>query len=394
MKKEVAEFLTSVEGRAALAEVETRGVSEATHLSVLTGLRRTFSPEIAGALVQQAMLRQKAARRGKFSQVKAMFFTAEGLEQASSETVAHYRAERMRQFLPTGAKVADFCCSIGGDTLGLARYFSVSGVDLDEARLVFAAANCAAYGVQADFLTEDITKIEVKGYEAIFFDPARRTNEGRRLFSVEDYRPPLSLIKKWLEIVPEVVVKTSPGVDYAELAHYDCEVEIISEEGEVKEAVLWFGKFKQTKRRATLLPGLHSLTYLEEKPAIPVGEPLLYLYEPDGAVIRAGLVEELALQMGGSTRKLDPDIAFLTSNESHDTPFARRFRILESQPWNLKKLNRRLQELKVGKVVVKKRGSPVDPQQLEKALNLKGQGEMTVVLTHVLGQPYVLLCEV
>jgi hypothetical protein len=298
----------------------------------------------------------------------------------------------MRQVLPEGAAVADMCCGIGGDSIALATHFSVTGLDLDEARLTFAEANCVANGHPANFYAEDITHAVVSKYAAIFFDPARRTGEGKRLFSVEAYRPPLSTIRNWLAQVPNIVVKISPGVDYTELAEYACEVEIISENGDVKEAVLWFGAFKTAERRATLLPAAHTLTYKADKLPIAVGAPLQYLYEPDGAVIRAGLVEELAEQMGGTTRKLDEDIAFLTSEECHATPFARRFTIVESQPWNLKKLNRRLQELEVGRVVVKKRGSPVDPQQLEHALKLKGQREMTVVLTHVMGQPFVLLC--
>jgi SAM-dependent methyltransferase len=391
MTPETAKFITSEEGQALLAQWQaTETITDSNQLAVLSRLRKQFTPEIAGAILEVLLVRQKQA---KFSRLNRMFFTREGYEQASSETIANYRAHRMLKILPQGAKVADLGCSCGGDSVGLAQYFAVTGIDLDPVRLEFARANLAVYSHTANLQELDLHDFDPSGFDALFFDPARRTDEGKRIFDVNDYKPPLSIIQKWLKIVPEIAVKISPGVAYTQLEDYPCEVEIISEKGEVKEAVLWFGKFRTINRRATLLPSAHTLSFNPTKSAIASGEPLQYLYEPDGAVIRAGLVEDLAHQMGSNTRKLDPDIAYLTSAKLIDTPFARVWRILEYQAWNLKKLNQRLQELSVGKVTVKKRGSPVDPQMLEKSLKLKGDKPLTVFLTHVLGKPTVLLCE-
>ena len=93
---------------------------------------------------------------------------------------------------------------------------------------------------------------------ALFFDPARRS-QGRRVFSVRQYQPPLAIIRDWLEQVPALGVKISPGVNLDELAGYDAEVEFISFQGELKEAVMWFGPLKTALRRATILPGEHTL---------------------------------------------------------------------------------------------------------------------------------------
>lgn len=399
MNYEIANFIISEEGRTALNELASENLQPEKELALLTRLRRRFNPEQTAALLEVAGARQRAVKQGKFSRAAQMFFTKSGLEQSSGERIANYRAARMARSLPPGAKVADLGCGIGGDSLAMAQYFRVSGVDLDAARLVFARANAAVYNLTANFegVEVDLTQLDLKGYDAIFFDPARRSAEGKRYFSVEAYQPPLSIIQKWLPLVPEIAVKISPGVDYSELAKYDCEVEIISDEGEVKEAILWFGRFRSDaaiSRRATLLPGLHTLTNLpaleKEKKAVPIGPPLAYLYEPDGAVIRAGLVEELALQLG-DLQKLDPDIAYLTGNTLFETPFARAYRVREYMPFNLKKLIRRLQELKVGRVIIKKRGSPLDPQQLERALKLKGDQTLTLFLTHLDGKPFVVL---
>jgi SAM-dependent methyltransferase len=405
MQVEVAAFVLSGEGRSALAELldQPAALAPNRQLATLTHLRRRFSPEQAAGLLEVATARLKATQQEKFSRASALFFTRTGLEQSSGETIAAHRAARFAKSLPPGSRIADLGCGIGGDSLALAEYFAVTGVDLDPARLLFAEANLAAYGRAANFspLETDINRFDPASYQGLFFDPARRTGEGRRIFSVEDYAPPLSIIKSWFPFVPEIAVKIAPGVKYDELADYDCEVEIISERGDVKEAVLWFGRLRShdaaghpVSRRATLLPGGFTLTNIEDKPPVPVEPPGRYLFEPDGAVIRAGLVEELALQIGAV--KLDEDIAFLTSARLVATPFARPFEVLESLPFNLKKLNQRLNELGVGRVVVKKRGSPLDPQELERALKLKGPPgpEKIIVLTQVRGTHTALICEV
>ncbi len=405
MQLEIARFLTSKESQAALEELAVRpaGLKPTGRLATLSLLRRIYGPEEAAGLLEVAVARQRAAASGKFSRAGQMFFTRTALEQASGETIAAYRARRMCKVLPPDARVADLGCGIGGDSLELARFFRVTGVDLDPARLFMAQANVSVYDLAQRFtpLQTDINFFDPSGYDALFFDPARRTTEGRRLFSVEDYTPPLSIIKKWLERVPNIAVKISPGIKYEELSGYDCEVEIISESGDVKEAVLWFGALRSTglpgsrplTRRATLLPAGHTLIGQLDKAPVPVVEPQAILYEPDGAVIRAGLVEELALKIGAA--KLDPDIAFLTATHPVETPFARSFQILESFPFNLKRLRLRLRELGVGSVIVKKRGSPLDPQELERALKLKGPlgAEVIIVLTHLKGVHSAIICQ-
>lgn len=404
MQVEVAAFVLSHEGRAALAELAAQPamLSQAQQLATLTRLRRRFTSEQAAGLVEVATARLKAAQQEKFSRAAEMFFTRSGLEQSSGERITAHRATRFTKALSPGSRIADLGCGIGGDSLALAAHFPVMGVDLDPARLLLAQANLAVYGRSDNFSTSetDITQFDPTDYQGLFFDPARRTGEGRRLFSVEDYAPPLSIIKSWLPQGGNIAVKIAPGVKYHELEDYQCEVEIISEKGEVKEAVLWFGGLgsfnadgRPVSRRATLLPGEFTLTNLVQKAPVAVERPRQYLYEPDGAVIRAGLVEELALQMGAT--KLDEDIAFLSSDELTPTPFARPFKILESMTFNLKKLHQRLNELGVGRVVVKKRGSPLDPQELEKALKLKGPREVEkiIVLTQVQGVHTALICE-
>jgi hypothetical protein len=190
-------------------------------------------------------------------------------------------------------------------------------------------------------------------------------------------------------------IKLSPGIDYWELGglvgNAPYEVEIISVRGEAREAVLWVGELTTTQRRATLLPGGHTLTdHLLPEP-VSITPPGNYLYEPDAAVIRAHLVERLAQELGAT--KIDDQIAYLTSDKLTWTPFATPYRVDETMPFQLKRLNQRLRTLDIGELIIKKRGFPVDPEQFRRRLKYGGgRHKIVLVLTHVLGRPAALLC--
>jgi len=223
---------------------------------------------------------------------------------------------------------------------------------------------------------------------ALFFDPARRV-DGRRIYKVNDYVPPLRIIEAWLPCFPAIGVKISPGVNLEELQSYDAEVEFISLRGELKEAVLWFGPLKTAHRRATILPGDHTLIS-EHEPEVLISEPRAYIYEPDPAVLRAGLVRTLGNQLAAV--QLDPDIAYLTSDQVFDTPFARAWAVEDWFPFGLKRLRKYLRKRNVGQVVVKKRGSPLQPETLIRDLRLSGDQERVLILTHLRGRHIVVVC--
>jgi hypothetical protein len=123
---------------------------------------------------------------------------------------------------------------------------------------------------------------------------------------------------------------------------------------------------------------------------VPIHEPLTYLYEPDAAVIRATLVQHLATQLGAT--QIDPTIAYLTSVQPVDTPFARRWAVLRHGPFHLKTLNHWLRELGAGAVVVKKRGSAIDPDEFRRRLKTTPGGPaVTVFLTRVQGRPWMIV---
>ena len=379
-------FLLTAEGQHLLGQIPS--ITPDTHLAIAAQLRRQIQPELAQAVIETALLRQTAAV--KFSRAPEMYFSREALEQSSSEMVARYRAER---FFRAGIeRVADLGCGIGGDSLALAAEMEVMGVEWQPVRLAMAQENVRVYGHGANFrpLQADLLELTPLPVQAAFFDPARRDENGRRLTSVHQYRPPLTLIDKWRPWIGETAVKISPGVAYDELPA-DAEVEFISVNGAMKEGVLWFGDLRSgVKRRATLLPSGETLTDVE-MPTTPIAvtEPRAYLYEPDKAVIRAHLVQALAQQLGAT--KLDEEIAYLTADSVQPTPFARCFVIEDWFPFQLKRLRHYLRERHIGRVVIKKRGSPLQPETLQRQLRLQGDNECILFLTHVGGEAAVLI---
>lgn len=388
--------LLTTSGQEALQAAEALRPEESDFLRCHAALSRRFSPALAQAAVETAIWRKAA--RDKFLHAERMYFTREALEQSTSRQIAEYRSRRYLGF----SRLVDLGCSIGGDTLALAQVAPTMGMDLDLLRLRIAQANLASAGLSArsQFIQADLTTaLPLSAARVgVFFDPARRL-EGRRIFSVQSYRPPLEIVLSWLEQYPAIGVKISPGVALDELRPYPAEIEFISLNGELKEAVLWFGALRTAGRRATLLPGEHSLAadvpddHLDVSD-LGIGDPRAYLYEPDAAVLRAGLVRRLAEQMDAV--QLDPDIAYLTTDRVVETPFARGWQIETWLPFNLKRLRAVLHSNGINRVVVKKRGSPIEPEALIHSLKLSRAAgetvERTLFLTHLRGRPIVVIC--
>ena len=390
--------LLSQLGQSALVDAQGLEPKETDFLRCFTSLRRKYPDELAKAALETAILRNEA--RTKFPDPDRMYFTRPALEQASSYEIARYRSSRYRSF----SYLVDLGCSIGSDSLALAEISSIYGLDLDPLRLAMAHENLRAMNLdqKALFLQADLSAslpiVETKD-AGVFFDPARRTSQ-KRVYSVKEYQPPLSIIEKWLPHFPALGVKISPGVHLSEIHGYPAEVEFISINGDLKEAVLWFGPLRTARRRATLLPGPftweensdfpgYTVSFSEQ--STPLAEPAEYIYEPDPAILRAGLVEQLAIRLGAA--KLDPDIAYLTSNSGSETPFARYWKVEAWFPFQLKRLRKELRARRVGKIRVKKRGSPLEPERLISQLRLSGDEERTVFLTHLRGRPIVILAE-
>jgi SAM-dependent methyltransferase len=377
-------LLLTPEGRALLDEV--RGTDPARELAVATRLRREHPAELVSAALGQARLRQRAVAKFGAEDAGRMFFTPNGVEQSTRASVATYRAER---FKALGIRsVADLCCGIGGDAIAFARAgIRVLAVDRDPLTAAVARANADALGLAGliEVREADVTEVDTAPYDAVFVDPARRGGRGR-IFDPEAYSPPLSWAVRTALTAPRAALKIAPGIPHGAVPA-EAEAEWISDGGDVKEAVLWFGT-EPGAVRATLLPGPRTLLGrgLPDPQVRPVGR---YLYEPDGAVIRAHLVAEVAESLDGGL--IDPTIAYITADEHHETPYATAYEITDQLHFSVKKLKALLRERQVGTLTVKKRGSAVEPEELRRKVKPQGPNAATVFLTRVAGAPTMLV---
>lgn len=364
------------------------GLVDVDPLLAQTTLRREADAEHAAAALTQARLRVRA--EAKFGDLAArMYFTPDGLEQATRLAVATHRAARLQAY--AARTLVDLGCGVGGDLVAAARAgLTCAGVDLDPVRVAVAEANLAALDLPGAVVVADATTVDPSPFDVAFADPARRGARGRT-FDVDDWTPPWSFVERLLR--RDSCVKVAPGIPH-DLVPAGVEAEWVSDRGEVKEAALWSGGLATTARRATVIGdgGLATVTD-EDAPALgdgvdvrPVGR---YLYEPDGAVVRAGLVTAVAAAVQGGL--VDEHIAYVTGDAAYRSPLARGYEVLEELPYREKALRAALRERRIGTLTIKKRGVDVVPEQLRKRLALGGDEEGTLVLTRVAGAGTALL---
>ncbi|MGN8027019.1 THUMP-like domain-containing protein [Microbacterium sp. 22242] len=389
----------------ALRMLDDLGPIESTDAAARAVMRlraEGHSPEFVSAVVGQARLRTKAtAKFGQFG--GRMLFTRAGLEQATRLSVAARHAGRMRAAGIT--HVSDLGCGIGGDALAFAGAgIRVTAVDADEVTAALAAYNLAPFGSDAEVrhgLAEDHAPDPSTGSgsgrptEGVWLDPARRTSghtETRRV-SAGDYSPSLAWAFALAERIP-TGIKLGPAHD-RDAIPADVEAQWVSADGDVVELVLWSGALaRENVRRAALVirgDRAHELTApadAEDADVRPLGA---YLHEPDGAVIRARLIGDLARSIDAGM--LDPHIAYLTSDAPAGSPFAASFRVREVLPMSPKAIGAALKKAGIGRLEIKKRGVDVDPAAFRKKLVLRGSAEATLILVRVGDKRHAILAD-
>jgi hypothetical protein len=385
--------LATEPGRQAIAHAMARLDAGGSDLAVGEDVRRHFPslpPNVASAAVEQATLRRRG--RVKFGDAADdMWFTANGLEQATSAVAASHRATRFQALNATlgrPANVADLCCGIGADLRALkAAGCQVTGFDHDPVTVLAARLNSGARVEWAE-----VEALNLSEYDAAFIDPARRSS-GRRTFDVNAYSPPWSFVTALLATMPAAAAKVAPGIPH-DLVPKGIEIEWVSVAGGLKEAVLWAGSLTdgETRRRATLLPsGATMQTRSDADELASTGDMRRYLYEPDDAVVRAHLIGDLAREIDGVL--LDPTTAYLSSDRLIETPFAKAFDVRDVMPFSLKRLRAALRERDVGGVTIMKRGSAVDVEQLRRDLKLNGTTQAVVVLALIDGKHHAVIAD-
>ena len=378
--REQFETLRSESGRELIARIVAERAAGSSDLHIGTRLRREVPGELVAAAMTLVEVRERAAT--KFSRAGDMWLTRAGFEQASSESISRYRSRRFAGF----DRVADLCCGIGGDLIGLAGVAPVLAVDRDPLHLACASANAEVYGVadRVSTLEADVTEIDLDGIDAVFIDPARRGDTGRFAHHTE---PPMPWVYGLVDRVPNVAVKAAPGIDHDSVPP-GWEIEFIAEGRALKEATLWSPGMATADRRATLLPEGISFVAIPGDP-VAIAPPGGYLIDPNPAITRAGLVQDLARSI--DAWQIDPEIAFLSSDEPVDTPWGRTLRVIASLRWRIKDVAAALREHDIGAVDIRRRGLAGDVEAIRKQLKLSGKGRATVAMTRHRDQPWCVI---
>jgi hypothetical protein len=369
--------------RAAPQLVQIVSQAAGNELSLQTQLRREYPDRLVRGAFSLCELRRKAA--GKFSRAAEMWFDRRGLEQATSEAVARHKARRFE-----GATY-DLCCGIGGDTLALGERGAVTAIDLNPIACLRTQWNADACGVlpHVDVRCVDATNVEV-GEALVHIDPDRRARAAGRAVRVEDYVPGLEFLQNATRSFRGGAIKLSPAANFGG-KFSDVEIELVSLAGECKEATIWFGELRGNEPwRATVLPSGESLAGEPLDYAAAVSPLLGFVYDPDPAVVRAGLVDAAAEWLGLS--RLDGAEEYLTGSGRVVSVFVKAFEIVADLPNNPGDIRAYFRTADFGQVEIKCRHIPIDAEQVRRRLPLGGSQPAVLIFARVSGRSRALVC--
>ena len=344
-------------------------------------LRKRFDADLVAAAVELAVARRKAA--GKFERAGELWCDVAGVEQASGERVAAWKAMRVREVLGAGGEVLDICSGIGGDAMALAAAgLRVTAVDLDERRAWMASRNagCAARVADAESL-------ELAGV-ALHADPARRDERGgSRSWSVEDHQPGRAWIERALREARAAAIKFSPGVDRRAFGDAGIEWEWIESDGALVQAVAWSGAFARSPRatRATRVARAGTAVTICGTPddvrADRIGidprlGPGVFLLEPVAALERAQQLTEAT--RGVDAREIARSLGLLASREPVSGPWFEAFGVVEECGAGADAIRSALARHGLAARSVRVRGRALDADALTRAIGARSDGTAVV----------------
>jgi len=354
-----------------------------SELALQKQLRRRYSDRLVSAAFSLCELRRLGA--AKFTRASEMWFDRQGFEQATSEAVAGHKAKRFQ------GSVLDLCCGIGADSLALAQHSIVTAVDSNPIACLRTIWNAEVYSVASRIETRTGDANEAKLSDSlVHIDPDRRSRSAARSIRVEDYEPGLDFLRRLCRTARGGAIKLSPAANFGGKFR-DVEIELVSLAGECKEATVWFGELRgEESWRATVLPSVETLAGEPLDESTDLSRPLRYVFDPDPAVVRAGLVDLLAARFG--LFRLDAAEEYLTGDEPASTGFLHAFEIVAELPNSAAEIRRYFRGADFGQVEIKCRHIPVDATAVRRKLELSGSQPAVLIFARISGKARVLVC--
>ena len=237
------------------------------------------------------------------------------------------------------------------------------------------------------------------GLKIIFIDPARRDDAGNKVVSLKDCTPDVTVLQEEMFLKSDyVIIKLSPMLDWhraiSELSHVR-EVHIISVNNECKELLLVLSARNMGENlRIYCINDAQSFVCDEldmESSQVKIApstlEEMLYLYEPNASLMKAGCFGVLSGRY--DARMLSKNSHLFVSREPIAAFPGRSFRIIAVSSFNKKELKRHLSG--ITKANIATRNFPLSVAELRKRLKLKDGGETYIFATTLSDESHVLM---
>ncbi len=356
-----------------------------TELKLQKRFREDYSAELVRAAILLTQLRQRA--KHKFLRAAEMWFHRIGFEQSTAEAVAMHKAKRFQDV----ELVHDLCSGIGMDSIALNQFAKqVVAVDISPLASLYTQLNADAYEVKNHIETRNanVEHIEIAGVH-VHIDPDRRVGKSRAI-RLEDYTPSLEYLQNLTRSAAGGAIKLSPASNFGG-KFADAEIELISLNGECKEATVWFGD-RQTEHawRATILPAGYTIAGDPLFARAPIKELGKYLYDPDPAIVRSGLIDLFCEEQ--HIARLDDAEEYLTSDSLITSPAVSAFEVEVVLSNNEKEIRRYFRDANFGEVEIKCRHIPTDADKLRKKLSLEGNEKATLIIARLQGKTKAIIC--
>jgi hypothetical protein len=379
-------LLRALRASPGLLEAMTQANPAETEFHLQQRLRKEFPHELVRAALILRDLRRKAVAAKKFARADQMWFTPTGLEQATAEPIARHKAKRFE------GPVWDYCCGIGGDSLALAERGEVQSVDLDPAMCLRTDWNANVYEVheRVHTVVADVTQLG-RREGLLHIDPDRRPGGQQRMRRIEDCSPNLDVLRKLMSEFRGGAIKLSPASNFGG-KFSNVEIELVSLHGECKEATVWFGDLAGDQPfRATSLPSGETIAADPMSARADVTPPRSFVYDPDPAIVRAGLLDVLAERLQLS--RLDDAEEYLTGDQPLCLPWTQTFRVLEIVPNNEREVRAACRRWEFASAEIKCRHLPIEIERVRCKLTLEGSRFGVLIYARVAGKATVFVCE-
>lgn len=350
----------------------------------------------AGFVADQIEARQRHRRRfpNLCSDPLTIFPPNANLEQSSSEATAYEKANFLLKITGSVKLIIDLSTGFGVDALALAKTTQkLVLVEPDPALRAIARSNTDRIVSNETVWSEQSAEEFLQSFSGkadwIFVDPSRRKG-GEKVYRLEETSPnPVMLMSRMLECAHHVLVKTSPMLDLSvALQHWSCvkNILILSVSNECREVLFHLSGTERSIPRLhclNLTPvGTESFLFFreeEEQAAVDYSDPLLYLFEPNASVMKAGAFKLIAKRFG--IRKLAGHTHLYTSDQRIKDFPGRTFKVIR----DLVKTDSGIQ------ANVLSRNHPLSPEQIRKKFKVFDGGDDFIIACSGVSKKFLLL---